>query len=445
MVRRARRDQAARLDPAPAPRRRSHRGLDELDAASAVDQAGNCTAGSAVGRAGRAGADRLRDLGIERGEGLEIALGMAGRNARHPRRRALAAPVARAIVCVGSPNGDHCELVRLLLAPLEPAACCRRRAGAGCSRCRARPGSPRARRARRWRSAAAPARCRRGGGPATKVLSSAQQLARPRARRRSRRAGTRACRCRRRSRPRPSAPGRCATRPASGRWPRAARSASPARTRPGRRGSRRAGRPAPSARACAHHRVAGVVVGHARTTRPCLRRQRAEAASPPCSVVASGLSQMTWMPAFEEGLGDRRVQVVRRDDGDRLDAIAARRLGLRHRRVVGVACARGEAEREPGAPRLRRAGGERAGDQLVVVVEPRGDAMHGADEGAPSPPPTMPSRIRRLGGACRALSLRSSSRRSRSEAQHPPGLLRIGLAAGEVVERLLGDADDVLA
>ena len=33
------------------------------------------------------GFDRVRDLAVDVGEAFEIALGMAGRNARHPRRR----------------------------------------------------------------------------------------------------------------------------------------------------------------------------------------------------------------------------------------------------------------------------------------------------------------------------------------------------------------------
>src|SRR4249920_2505771 len=61
---------------------------------------------------------------------------------------------------------------------------------------------------------------------------------------------------------------------------------------------------------------------------------------------------------------------------------------------------------------------------------------------APSPPPTMPSRMRRP-AATELLALIVIARPS--EAEHPPDLLRIALGAGEVVERLLGDADDVLA
>ena len=129
-----------------------------------------------------------------------------------------------------------------------------------------------------------------------------------------------------------------------------------------------------------HHRIAGVVVGDGEDA-PVLRGQRFEAArflDRRCQrLVADDVDA-----GLQERLGHRRVQMVRRDDGDRLDAVAARRLRLRHRRVVGIAAVLGEAEREPGSPRLLGAGRERAGQQLVVVVEPGGDAMHATDEGA---------------------------------------------------------------
>src|SRR5439155_13007480 len=61
---------------------------------------------------------------------------------------------------------------------------------------------------------------------------------------------------------------------------------------------------------------------------------------------------------------------------------------------------------------------------------------------APSPPPTMPRRMRRP-AATELLALIVIA--APSEAEHSPDLLRIALGAGEVVERFLGDADDVLA
>ena len=57
-------------------------------------------------------------------------------------------------------------------------------------------------------------------------------------------------------------------------------------------------------------------------------------------------------------------------------------LRLRHRLVIVVDAVGGEAERLAGAPRLLRRRRQRAGDEFVVIVHPRGEPMHGADEGA---------------------------------------------------------------
>src|SRR4029079_9285516 len=60
---------------------------------------------------------------------------------------------------------------------------------------------------------------------------------------------------------------------------------------------------------------------------------------------------------------------------------------------------------------------------------------------APSPPPTIPSRIR---GAVMSRTPVDLFGRS-GEAQGPPDLSRVARAAGEVVKRPVGDADDVVA
>ena len=74
-----------------------------------------------------------------------------------------------------------------------------------------------------------------------------------------------------------------------------------------------------------HHGVAGVVQRDEEVALP--RSSPApRSASASASVVDSGLSQITSMPASRKARGDRRVQVVRRDDDDRLDAV--RPLGL---------------------------------------------------------------------------------------------------------------------
>ena len=105
--------------------------------------------------------------------------------------------------------------------PFQPGLARRRRGASARSRCRAPPGSPTTCRARRRRSAAAlgvvvePAALRRSwsGRPPAAQLEAGHE---------ARRGCRHACRCRRSSRRRRTAPGRCATRPASGRSPRAA-------------------------------------------------------------------------------------------------------------------------------------------------------------------------------------------------------------------------------
>lgn len=87
---------------------------------------------------------------------------------------------------------------------------------------------------------------------------------------------------------------------------------------------------------------------------------------------------------LEEGSGRRRVGVVRRDDRDGVDAVSAALLALRH--CGGVGIDPGGIEQEilaRKAPALG-IGGERAGDELPAVVQPRGDAVHRPDEGAAS-------------------------------------------------------------
>ena len=130
------------------------------------------------------------------------------------------------------------------------------------------------------------------------------------------------------------------------------------------------------------------------------------------------MSQITWMPASRKASAAGAVHVVGRDDGDGLDAVRARRFGLRPSRVVGIDAVRGQAERGAGAPRLLGIGRQRAGDQLVVVVEARGDAVHGADEGALAAAdhaqPDAPA------GASAVLRFDRHGR-LRQQAQHAPG------------------------
>ena len=130
----------------------------------------------------------------------------------------------------------------------------------------------------------------------------------------------------------------------------------------------------------AHERIAGVIVGERKDAPRLLdrglhlpgfrqrHRQR---------LVADDVHAR-----FEEGVGRAGMDVVRRDDRDRLDPVGALGLGLRHALIVVIDAVFGEAERLARAARFLRRGGERAGDELIVVVHARGDAMDGADERA---------------------------------------------------------------
>ena len=73
---------------------------------------------------------------------------------------------------------------------------------------------------------------------------------------------------------------------------------------------------------------------------------------------------------------------VRCDDGHDIDAILARRLGPGHLTVIGVAARGIEPQVSAGFDRPLRIGAERAGDQFIAVVEPRGDPVRLANEGA---------------------------------------------------------------
>ena len=84
---------------------------------------------------------------------------------------------------------------------------------------------------------------------------------------------------------------------------------------------------------------------------------------------------------FEEGGGDRRVQMVGRDDDHGLDAVGPGRFGARHLAVVGIAAVGGESDLGRRRRGILRIGGQRAGDQRDLVVEPHRQPVHGADEG----------------------------------------------------------------
>jgi len=85
---------------------------------------------------------------------------------------------------------------------------------------------------------------------------------------------------------------------------------------------------------------------------------------------------------FEEGDGRPGVHVVRRDDRNRLNPVRALGLRLRHALEIVVDAVGGEAEHFAGAASLLRRRRQRAGDEFVLVVNARGNAVHLADERA---------------------------------------------------------------
>ena len=139
----------------------------------------------------------------------------------------------------------------------------------------------------------------------------------------ARRGCRRACRCRRRSRRRRSAPDRCARPPASGPVFSSGVVSQSCGTRPGRRGSRRA-RPLRPSRAPAAPSDSRCSCGSARTRAPAASRERRRASCASASGRGQRLVADHVDAGFEERLGDGAVQVVRRDDRDHLDAVRPR-------------------------------------------------------------------------------------------------------------------------
>ncbi len=127
------------------------------------------------------------------------------------------------------------------------------------------------------------------------------------------------------------------------------------------------------------HRIAGVVVGQheeriglGRHLRQLLRlgQRRGQ------RLVADHVDATP-----EELAGRRRMHVVGRHDRHRLDAVLPPRLALGHGGEVVVGAIGGQPQSGARGPGLLRRRTERARDQFVVVVHPRRDPVHRADEG----------------------------------------------------------------
>ncbi len=86
--------------------------------------------------------------------------------------------------------------------------------------------------------------------------------------------------------------------------------------------------------------------------------------------------------ALQEFLGGGIVHMVGGDDRHRLDAVLQLGLADRHLLEVGIDPRRIKPELAAGAFGLVRRRRQGAGHQFVVIVEPGGDAVHRADEGA---------------------------------------------------------------
>ena len=132
-----------RLRPDAAIAGRAHHGVDEADALQPVLHRGE----DHLRRHRlplRRRADRRGRLAIDVGEAFQIALGMARRHARHPRRRRARPGAAARQLPRRLAEGRIAQVVGILLRSIRGRPWCRRRAASARSRCPAPPGSPRA-------------------------------------------------------------------------------------------------------------------------------------------------------------------------------------------------------------------------------------------------------------------------------------------------------------
>jgi len=96
----------------------------------------------------------------------------------------------------------------------------------------------------------------------------------------------------------------------------------------------------------------------------------------------AGLAPLVEIDRPFRRVGGGGVDMVGRDDRHRLDAVGAAGLGPCHLGEGAVGAASVEAELGGGSPRALRIGGQGSGYQRELAIEPGGDAVHRADEGA---------------------------------------------------------------
>ena len=130
----------------------------------------------------------------------------------------------------------------------------------------------------------------------------------------------------------------------------------------------------------AHQRIAGVIVGEGEEAARLLDRR--------LHPLGFGERHRQRLVAddvdarLQEGDGRPGVHVVGGDDRNRLDPVRPLGLRLRHALVVVVDAVGRKSKGFARPARLLRRRRQRAGDQFVLVVDARGDAVHRADEGA---------------------------------------------------------------
>ena len=85
---------------------------------------------------------------------------------------------------------------------------------------------------------------------------------------------------------------------------------------------------------------------------------------------------------LQKGGSDRCMHMVRCDDRNRFDSVGPPGLGPRHGSEVRIGSIGPKADSRRRADCFVGRSGKRTGDKLVTIVEARGDAVDGADEGA---------------------------------------------------------------